>query len=109
MPRGRPDRASSSSAAPWNHSSPTGGVRRAPRQRWTDASVPISVDLSARRVLGTGASSGMGEVTCRAGILGEASGAMLARRDDRLAALTVDLGERVIGIACDVTDLVVLT
>jgi NADP-dependent 3-hydroxy acid dehydrogenase YdfG len=34
---------------------------------------------------------------------------MLARRDDRLAALTAELGERAIGIACDVTDLDVLT
>ena len=65
----------------------------------------ISADLTGRRVLVTGASSGIGEVTCRALVGCGASVAMLARRNNRLAALTAELGERAIGIQCDVTDL----
>jgi NADP-dependent 3-hydroxy acid dehydrogenase YdfG len=65
----------------------------------------ISVDLIGRRVLVTGASSGIGEVTCRALVDCGASVAMLARREHRLAALSAELGEQAIGLACDVTDL----
>lgn len=65
----------------------------------------ISVDLSGRRVLVTGASSGIGELTCRALVRCGASVAMLARRNDRLTALGAELGERATGIPCDVTDL----
>jgi NADP-dependent 3-hydroxy acid dehydrogenase YdfG len=67
--------------------------------------VSISADLTGRRVLVTGASSGIGEVTCRALVRCGASVAMLARRNDRLTALGAELGERAIGIQCDVTDL----
>jgi NADP-dependent 3-hydroxy acid dehydrogenase YdfG len=67
--------------------------------------VAVSVDLSGRRILVTGASSGIGEVTCRALVGCGASVAMLARRNDRLTALSAELGERAIGIQCDVTDL----
>ena len=62
-------------------------------------------DLSGRRILVTGASSGIGEVTCRALVGCGASVAMLARRNDRLTALSAELGERATGIQCDVTDL----
>ena len=60
------------------------------------------MDLTGRRLLVTGASSGIGEATCRA-LVG--CGAILARRKDRLAQLRAELGERAIGIPCDVTDL----
>ena len=62
-------------------------------------------DLSGRRILVTGASSGIGEATCRALVGCGASVAMLARRNDRLSALSAELGERAIAIQCDVTDL----
>jgi NADP-dependent 3-hydroxy acid dehydrogenase YdfG len=65
----------------------------------------MSVDLCGRRILVTGASSGIGQVTCRALVGCGASVAMLARREDRLTELTAELGERAIGTQCDVTDL----
>jgi NADP-dependent 3-hydroxy acid dehydrogenase YdfG len=68
--------------------------------------VAITVDLSGRRLLVTGASSGIGEATCRALVGCGASVAMLARRKDRLAQLHAELGERASSIPCDVTDLV---
>jgi NADP-dependent 3-hydroxy acid dehydrogenase YdfG len=64
------------------------------------------VDLTGRRLLVTGASSGIGEATCRTLVECGANVAMLARRKDRLAQLHAELGERAIGIPCDVTDLV---
>jgi NADP-dependent 3-hydroxy acid dehydrogenase YdfG len=67
--------------------------------------VTITVDLSRRRLLVTGASSGIGEATCRALVGCGASVAMLARRRDRLAQLRAELGDQAIGIPCDVTDL----
>lgn len=65
----------------------------------------ITVDLTGRRVLVTGASSGIGEATCRALVGCGASVAMLARRHERLTQLHAELGDRAVGIACDVTDL----
>jgi NADP-dependent 3-hydroxy acid dehydrogenase YdfG len=65
----------------------------------------ITVDLTGRRLLVTGASSGIGEATCRALVGCGASVAMLARRKDRLAQLHAELGERASSIPCDVTDL----
>jgi NADP-dependent 3-hydroxy acid dehydrogenase YdfG len=65
----------------------------------------ISVDLKGRRVLLTGASSGIGEATCRALVGCGARVAMLARRKERLDELHDELGERAIAIGCDVTDL----
>ncbi len=67
--------------------------------------MPISVDLTGRRVLLTGASSGIGEATCRAIVEYGGSVAMLARRQERLDKLREELGDRVVPIVCDVTDL----
>jgi NADP-dependent 3-hydroxy acid dehydrogenase YdfG len=64
----------------------------------------ISVDLSGRRVLVTGASSGLGAATCRAIVEYGGSVAMLARRKDRLDELEAELGDRAVGIPADVTD-----
>jgi NADP-dependent 3-hydroxy acid dehydrogenase YdfG len=62
-------------------------------------------DLSDRRVLVTGASSGIGAATCRCVVACGASVAMLARRTDRLGELEEELGDRAIGVRGDVTDL----
>lgn len=61
--------------------------------------------LEGRRVLVTGASSGIGEATARAivGLGGRV--AMLARREDRLAAIADDLGPDAMAFPTDVTDL----
>jgi hypothetical protein len=63
------------------------------------------VDLTGRRVLVTGASSGIGATTARALVGCGASVAMLARRKERLEELSGELGERAIGVPVDVTDL----
>lgn len=65
----------------------------------------ISVDLTGRRVLVTGASSGIGAATCRSIIGCGGSVAMLARRKERLDELVEDLGPRAVGVPADVTDL----
>jgi NADP-dependent 3-hydroxy acid dehydrogenase YdfG len=62
-------------------------------------------DLTGRRVLVSGASSGIGATTARVLIGCGASVAMLARRKERLDELSAELGERAIGVAVDVTDL----
>jgi NADP-dependent 3-hydroxy acid dehydrogenase YdfG len=64
-----------------------------------------SPDLTDRRILVTGASSGIGEATVRALVARGAKVAMLARRAERLDALRSHLGDRAYGIPCDVTDL----
>jgi NADP-dependent 3-hydroxy acid dehydrogenase YdfG len=64
----------------------------------------VSVDLTGRRVLVTGASSGLGAATCRSIIEAGGSVAMVARRKKRLAELESELGERAIGVPADVTD-----
>jgi NADP-dependent 3-hydroxy acid dehydrogenase YdfG len=63
-----------------------------------------TADLTGRRILVTGASSGIGAATCRAIAACGASVAMLARRKDRLEALEAELGERSRGFPADVTD-----
>jgi 3-oxoacyl-[acyl-carrier protein] reductase len=64
----------------------------------------VSVDLAGRRVLVTGASSGIGAATCRSVVAHGGSVAMLARRKERLDELHDELGERALGFPCDVTD-----
>jgi len=63
-----------------------------------------SADLSGRRVLVTGASSGIGEAVARAIVACGGSVAMLARRKDRLDLLAEELGARAVPIRVDVTD-----
>lgn len=65
----------------------------------------VSVDLTGRRVLVTGASSGIGAATCRSIVGCGGSVAMLARRKERLDELCDEMGERAIGVRGDVTDL----
>lgn len=65
----------------------------------------IGVDLTGRRVLVTGASSGIGAATCRSIVGCGGSVAMVARRAERLDALRLELGERAHPVVCDVTDL----
>lgn len=65
----------------------------------------ISVDLSGRRVLVTGASSGIGVEICRSIVACGGSVAMLARRKDLLDGLREELGARAHAFRCDVTDL----
>lgn len=63
----------------------------------------MTSNLSGRRVLLTGASSGLGAESCRSLTAAGASVAMLARRKDRLDALERELGQCAKGFACDVT------
>ena len=65
----------------------------------------MGVDLGGRRVLVTGASSGIGAEVCRAIVARGGSVAMLARRKERLDELHDELGERAVPVPCDVTDL----
>jgi NADP-dependent 3-hydroxy acid dehydrogenase YdfG len=65
----------------------------------------VAVDLTGRRVLVTGASSGIGAEVCRSIVACGGSVAMLARRKERLDELADGLGERAVGIRCDVTDM----
>ena len=65
----------------------------------------VAVDLAGRRALVTGASSGIGAEVCRSIVACGGSVAMLARRKERLDELHGELGERAVGIRCDVTDL----
>ena len=64
----------------------------------------LTVDLRGRRVLVTGASSGIGAATCGAIVEAGGSVAMLARRKPRLDELGERLGERAVAVPCDVTD-----
>jgi NADP-dependent 3-hydroxy acid dehydrogenase YdfG len=65
----------------------------------------VTVDLRGRRVLVTGASSGIGAATCRAIVDCGGSVAMLARRKERLDELQDELGDRSMGVRADVTDM----
>jgi 3-oxoacyl-[acyl-carrier protein] reductase len=67
--------------------------------------VGVHVDLTGRRVLVTGASSGIGAATARSIVACGGSVALLARRKDRLDELCDELGERAVAFPCDVTDL----
>ena len=64
----------------------------------------VTVDLSGRRVVVTGASSGIGAAVCRAVVGCGASVAMVARRKDRLDVLADELGARAVPVRADVTD-----
>jgi NADP-dependent 3-hydroxy acid dehydrogenase YdfG len=61
-------------------------------------------DLTGRRVLVTGASSGIGAATCRALVARGASVAMVARRKERLDRLSEELGPAAVSAPADVTD-----
>jgi len=65
----------------------------------------MGVDLGGRRVLVTGASSGIGAEVCRAVVRSGGAVAMMARRQERLEGLHHELGDRAIAVPCDVTDL----
>ena len=65
----------------------------------------MRVELTGRRVLVTGASSGIGAATARSIVACGGSVAMLARRKERLDELAAQLGERAVGVRADVTDL----
>lgn len=65
----------------------------------------MTVDLRGRRVLVTGASSGIGAAACRSIVSCGGSVAMLARRKERLEELHAELGEDAVPVPCDVTDL----
>ena len=68
----------------------------------------ISVELSGRRILVTGASSGLGAEICRSLVRHGSQVAMIARRKDRLEELQTELGEMAVAIPCDVTDFLLL-
>jgi NADP-dependent 3-hydroxy acid dehydrogenase YdfG len=61
-------------------------------------------DLAGRRVVVTGASSGIGAAISRAVVGCGGSVAMLARRAERLEELSTQLGDRAVGIPVDVTE-----
>jgi NADP-dependent 3-hydroxy acid dehydrogenase YdfG len=63
----------------------------------------VTVDLSGRRILVTGASSGIGAATCRSVVACGGSVAMMARRKERLDALAGELGARAVVVTADVT------
>lgn len=65
----------------------------------------VNVDLAGRRVLVTGASSGIGAAVCRSIVGCGGAVAMVARRKERLAVLVTELGERAAAVPGDVTDL----
>ncbi len=60
--------------------------------------------IEGRRVLVTGASSGVGQAAARAFVGEGATVAMVARRGDTLREIADELGERAVPIAADVSD-----
>jgi NADP-dependent 3-hydroxy acid dehydrogenase YdfG len=65
----------------------------------------VSVDLTGRRMLVTGASSGIGAATCRSIVGCGGSVAMLARRKHRLDELCEELGLGAVAVQGDIMDL----
>jgi 3-oxoacyl-[acyl-carrier protein] reductase len=67
--------------------------------------VGIEVDLAGRRMVVSGASSGIGAEICRAVVACGASVVMFARREPLLREMEEELGPRAVGVPVDVTDL----
>jgi NADP-dependent 3-hydroxy acid dehydrogenase YdfG len=88
--------------APWEPSESIDDVKATRPDASTSG---VHVDLTGRRVLVTGASSGIGAAISRVVVGCGGSVAMLARRAERLDELSAELGERAVGIPADVTDL----
>ena len=64
----------------------------------------VALDLSGRRILAVGASSGIGRAVARLAHAAGARVALAARRKDRLDSLAAELGDGALPIVCDVTD-----
>lgn len=64
----------------------------------------VSVDLTGRTILITGASSGIGERFARIAVASGARVVAAARRTDRLQALAAELGPTLLPVAMDVGD-----
>ena len=60
--------------------------------------------IEGKVVLITGASSGIGAATARAAAAAGARVVLIARREDRLAALAEEIGQAALAIRADVTD-----
>jgi NADP-dependent 3-hydroxy acid dehydrogenase YdfG len=73
----------------------------------SDDAVPFDgngAPLSGRRVLVTGASGGIGAAVARRVLAAGGKAALLARRENRIAALVSELGSGAAAFPCDVTD-----
>lgn len=62
------------------------------------------MNIEGKVILITGASSGIGAATARAAAAAGARVVLIARREDRLAALAEEIGEAALAIRADVTD-----
>lgn len=61
------------------------------------------IDLSGKTALISGASRGIGEAAARAFVAAGANVALLARSEERIAAIAGDLGKSALAIPCDVS------